>query len=463
MDQAPDIVLFLGRFHPLIVHMPIGFLFFAFLLEVFSKWKKNNALLAGIPLALLMGAITATISCILGYMLSLSGDYEESAVDSHFWFGIATTIVAFVAWLIRIDKIKLPTGSNFKSNIATLTLLVILLSITGHYGGNLTHGSDYLVKYLPFGKEEKKELVAITKVEDAVVYDYLVEPILDNKCTSCHNSSKKKGGLSLIDSTSISKGGKNGDALIVGNSAKSEMIKRVLLDPHNDDFMPPEGKTPLTEEEIAILTYWIDNANASYSSKVTSIETPENITHIASNMLDIPIEGQKGATKLPTVSTINEEVISTVTAQGFTLRELVFESSLYEVVLPPKSTKNSTPEEIAKKIESLSNIKDNILWFYADDNGITDKHLTQISGFKNLQKLSLNNNAISDKGISFLENLNSLNSLNIYNTQASKNSLNTFLKMKNLEHVYAWKTSIKEEDLESFKEKENAPSISLGN
>lgn len=462
MNQAPDIVLFLGRFHPLIVHMPIGFLFFAFLLEIVSKWKKNETLLSGIPLALLMGGITATVSCILGYMLSLSGDYEESAVDSHFWFGIATTVVAFIAWLIRIDKIKLPKGNTFKGNIATLTLLVILLSITGHYGGNLTHGSDYLLKYLPFGKEEKKELVAITKIEDAVVYDYLVEPILDNKCTSCHNSSKKKGGLSLTDSTSISKGGKNGDALIAGNSSKSEMIKRVLLDPHNEDFMPPEGKTPLTEEEIAILTYWIDNANANYSSKVAAIETPENITQIASNMLDIPIEGQKGATKLPTVSVINQETINAITAQGFTLRELVFESSLYEVVLPPKSTKNSTPEELAKKIESLSSIKDNILWFYADNNGITDEHLSKIAKFKNLQKLSLNNNTISDKGIAFLGNLNSLSSLNIYNTQVSKNSLSTFLNMKNLEHVYAWKTSLKEEDLESFKEKENAPNIGLG-
>lgn len=462
MNQAPDIVLFLGRFHPLIVHMPIGFLFFAFLLEIVSKWKKNETLLSGIPLALLMGGITATVSCILGYMLSLSGDYEESAVDSHFWFGIATTVVAFIAWLIRIDKIKLPKGNTFKGNIATLTLLVILLSITGHYGGNLTHGSDYLLKYLPFGKEEKKELVAITKIEDAVVYDYLVEPILDNKCTSCHNSSKKKGGLSLTDSTSISKGGKNGDALIAGNSSKSEMIKRVLLDPHNEDFMPPEGKTPLTEEEIAILTYWIDNANANYSSKVAAIETPENITQIASNMLDIPIEGQKGATKLPTVSVINQETINAITAQGFTLRELVFESSLYEVVLPPKSTKNSTPEELAKKIESLSSIKDNILWFYADNNGITDEHLSKIAEFKNLQKLSLNNNTISDKGIAFLGNLNSLSSLNIYNTQVSKNSLSTFLNMKNLEHVYAWKTSLKEEDLESFKEKENAPNIGLG-
>lgn len=463
MNQAPDIVLFLGRFHPLIVHMPIGFLFFAFLLELFSKWQKNNALTTGIPLALLMGAITATISCALGYMLSLSGDYDGNAVDSHFWFGIATTVVAFIAWGIRIDKIKLPSAKNFKGNIATLTLIVILLSITGHYGGNLTHGSDYLVKYLPFGKPEKKELVAITNIEDAVVYDYLVAPILENKCTSCHNSSKKKGGLSLTDSTAITKGGKNGDALLAGNSGKSEMIKRVLLNPHNEDFMPPEGKTPLTDEEVAILTYWIDNAEAKYSSKIADIETPENITHIASNFLDIPIEGQKGAIKLPQVSVINKEVISTIEAEGFTIRELVFESNLFEIVIPSKTLKNNTPEEINKKLGLLAKIKDNILWFYAEDNGITDIHLNTISEFKNLQKLNLNSNNITDKGIASLEKLPSLNSLNIYGTKVSKNCLNSFLKMKNLEQVYAWMTAIKLEDLLVYKENENAPHISLGN
>ncbi|WP_298502514.1 c-type cytochrome domain-containing protein [uncultured Maribacter sp.] len=463
MNQAPDFVLFLGRFHPLVVHLPIGFLFFAFLLELFSKWKKNNALLAGIPLALLMGTITAAISCILGYMLSLSGDYEESAVDSHFWFGIATTIVASIAWLIRIDKIKLPKAKSFRANIATLTLLVILLSVTGHYGGNLTHGSDYLIKYLPFGKSEKKELVPVSKVEDAVVYDYLVEPILENKCTSCHNSSKKKGGLSLTDSISIVKGGKNGDALIPGNSVKSEMIKRVLLDPHNEDFMPPEGKTPLTEEEIAILIYWIDNANADYSSKISSVETPENISHLASNFLGLPIEGQKGTVQLPEVGAIKEEVINFILSEGFTIRELVFESNLFEVVLPSKTLKNNTPEEINKKLAALAKIKDNILWFYAEDNGITDTHLNTISEFKNLQKLNLNNNDITDQGITSLEKLTSLNSLNIYGTKVSKNSLNSFLKMQNLEKVYAWKTAIKTEDLAMYMGKENVPHVSLGN
>ena len=184
-NSVPDFILFLGRFHPLLVHLPIGFLIFAFALELYSRRQKDSALAKAIPLALLLSGISALLSCILGYMLSMSGDYEESMLDSHLWFGVATTALAFLAWLVRIEKIKIPRFPQFKTNIAALTLLVILISLTGHYGGNLTHGSDYLTKYAPFSeKKERKEVAKATKIEEVVVYDHLVGPILEDKCSS---------------------------------------------------------------------------------------------------------------------------------------------------------------------------------------------------------------------------------------------------------------------------------------
>ena len=46
-------------------------------------------------------------------------------------------------------------------------------------------------------------------------------------------------------------------------------------------------QNPLTEEEIAILTYWIDNAKGNFDAKVSEVETPDDITHIASSMLGL--------------------------------------------------------------------------------------------------------------------------------------------------------------------------------
>ena len=63
MDSSvPDLVLFLGRFHPLLVHFPIGFLFFAFILEIFGRRKKIPQLIDAVPLALLCGAISALLA-----------------------------------------------------------------------------------------------------------------------------------------------------------------------------------------------------------------------------------------------------------------------------------------------------------------------------------------------------------------------------------------------------------------
>ena len=151
----PDFVLFLGRFHPLVVHLPIGFLFFAFVLELYGRWNKNPQLYMAIDLALLGGGISALLASVLGYMLSLSGDYDESTLDTHFWFGLATTLITFFAWGIRSGKLRIAQLNGLKPNMVALTLVVVLVSVTGHYGGNLTHGSDYLIKYAPFGRSER--------------------------------------------------------------------------------------------------------------------------------------------------------------------------------------------------------------------------------------------------------------------------------------------------------------------
>lgn len=460
MSETSDFVLFLGRFHPLVVHLPIGFLFFAFMLELLGRKKKYKALTSAVPLALLSGFVSAVLACVLGYMLSLSGDYDEGMLDSHFWFGVATTILVFVAWLIRVEKIKLPKKQSLKAHISTITLIVILLSVTGHYGGNLTHGSDYLTKYMPFNNKEEKILVPVEKLEDAVVFDYLVAPILDAKCTSCHNESKKKGGLALVDSLSIMKGGKGGEALIAGKSLESEIVKRVLLNPHHDDFMPPEGKTPLTEDEVEILKYWIDNAHGGFSNKVGSVETPENISGIASIMLGLSRDSNKA--ELPSVAKVDASVLKEVSSEGFRVSELVFESNIYAVVLPSKTVIELNTNQLNKKLQVLAKMKDNILWLNLEDNQVNDNHLKTIGEFSNLQKLKLSKNPITDAGVSQISN-SKIETLNLYGTDITKGCLGSLVKMSDLKNVFVWQTSILEEHVVAIQREESeAPNFIFG-
>ena len=461
-SNVPDFILFLGRFHPLVVHLPIGFLIFAFLLEIYGRWHRNPALSMVIGLALFAGAISALVACVLGYMLSLGGDYEQAMLDTHFWFGIATTIVAIFASAIHSGKLNIPKWKGLKSNMASLSLVVLLVGGTGHYGGNLTNGSDYLFKYAPFGRTEKVVLPPIAKLEEAEVYAYLVNPILESKCTSCHNPSKKKGGLSFQDSVAFKKGGKNGEVFIAGNLAKSEMIRRVMLDSHHEDYMPPEGKTPLTDGEKLILSFWIEKANADFKVKLADLEVPEDITSIASNMLGLEDVTGKSGIPLPKVEAVSTEILRNIEDAGFKIRELIFGSGLYEVVLPSGSVTSKDGGELEGKLEKLLPLKLNILWLSLKDNKVQDKHLKTIGQFVNLQKLEIEKNPITDVGIAELTGIQSMTGLNLYQTKITASSFENFLKMKGLKRVYVWGTTITVDEVASFRAIENRPEVILG-
>ncbi|MEJ7685011.1 MAG: c-type cytochrome domain-containing protein [Segetibacter sp.] len=141
--------------------------------------------------------------------------------------------------------------------------LLGLLMATGHLGGSLTHGSDYLTK--PFKKIFGNDSTAnaaikpLPNVQEAFAYQNVVQPILQTKCYSCHNANKRKGRLRMDDITLLMKGGKNGEIIDLNNTDSSEMIKRLLLPVDNEHHMPPKEKPQPSESQIALLHWWISN------------------------------------------------------------------------------------------------------------------------------------------------------------------------------------------------------------
>src|SRR6478735_6806603 len=231
---------FLGHFHPLLVHLPVGILLMGLLLQWLSRKKKYEVFRQAVPVTLLAGAITGLLSCITGYLLSISDDYDESLVSWHMWMGIATTLVAFI--LYAREK-----NDQFKINKTLLSVaLLILVALTGHLGGSLTHGSDYLTK--PLGNIFNGDtalsatIKPIANVQEAQAYTDVIKPIFETKCYSCHGANKQKGKLRMDDSVKLMKGGKDGIVIEPGKADASEIIKRLTLPPDDDDHMPPKEK-----------------------------------------------------------------------------------------------------------------------------------------------------------------------------------------------------------------------------
>ena len=70
----------IGRFHILLLHLPIGILILAFLFEWVQHWKIIHIPRETKVFTYLVGCICAVFASITGYMLSQSGDYANGIV-----------------------------------------------------------------------------------------------------------------------------------------------------------------------------------------------------------------------------------------------------------------------------------------------------------------------------------------------------------------------------------------------
>ena len=98
---------FIGRLHPLILHLPIGFLILAYLMEWFGKKRKKPGLTSAVGFALQLGMWAAIVSALSGYILSLEEGYERSTVSLHQWLGVATTLLAILMYYLHKKKNEL--------------------------------------------------------------------------------------------------------------------------------------------------------------------------------------------------------------------------------------------------------------------------------------------------------------------------------------------------------------------
>jgi len=93
--------------------------------------------------------------------------------------------------------------------------------------------------------------------EEKIDYNTQVKPIFNKKCISCHGGVKQKGGFSLLfqeEALANTESGK--PAIIPGKPGESELIRRISI-PDPEERMPYKHE-PLSQEEIAILTKWVE-------------------------------------------------------------------------------------------------------------------------------------------------------------------------------------------------------------
>ena len=426
----------IGRLHPVFVHLPIGILLFAALLFFASKKQKFANLAAAVAPALAIGSFFSILSCITGYLLSISDAYNEDIIFKHQWLGIATALTSIVCYFMYQKK-----SAMFGTLIIVLTTLIM---VTGHYGGTLTHGADYLTASFNSTTETKK---VIANIDEAVVYTDIIEPILATKCYSCHGQSKQKGKLRLDLPNYIMQGGEEGKVLTPYQPGSSEMINRILLPTANEDHMPPVQKPQLTKDEVALLHWWIESG-ANFTAAVKNTKQTAAIKGLLASFSSGDATAAE-QTKLPTkkLSAISSDILSALTKERITVVPVVHGSNYVRANLI------GVEKITTHTIELLSAISDQLLQLNASFTGITNEHLNALSNCKTLKQLFLNSTAITDKGLNALAGLENLETLSITQTKTTEAGINGLSSLKNLKKVFLYGTGFTKGSLTQLQQK----------
>lgn len=422
--DPPRIIMLLGRFHPVLLHLPIGALMITFYLDLIGRIRKDYHR-ASVTYGLGFSAFFAVISGILGYFLSLEGGYEGETLDTHLWLGIGTAVLtSFLFVLIKLDQ-KWSRMIFFPVFLITLTTV----AITGHFGSMLTHGDDFLTEYMVPAPKQR----TIEQVDSLKIYDDVIARIFDDKCLQCHNQTKRKNGLSLASEEMILKGGDNGEVVIKNKAGESAIYNNAFLPLADDQHMPPKGKKQLTKKELWLIKYWIDH-DLEFEAAVSDL--PENDS-LRVLLKDYLVFEQKN---IPMASASDIEMAR---KSGFRVRSLVQgEAGL--------SLKYLNANFNGKALDALMDLKKQVIELDLSNVDLKDEMTTSFGKFANLEKLRLDNTAITDQTLERLQNLENLKVLNIHNTAVSGSGLERLLNSVVPERIFIWNTDVNKDRAEEL-------------
>ena len=424
----------MGVLHPLVIHFPIALLLLAFFLEIYGLSATGKKYKSSIPLITFLGGIGAVFSALSGYFLMNQDDYEVSSVELHRNWGIALAIgSALLIGLYRFPP-KIPHIHIFGQGA-----LSILVLITGHLGGNLTHGEDFLSLDKP--KKEPKQIVLN---QDALVYADIIAPIFEEKCVACHGKTKQKGKLKLDQIENVLKGGKNGFYHGSEEGKMALMSHRMGLPLSDKQHMPPKGKTQLTEKEIVIIKKWL-SLGASPKLLLKDLQLTEDVVSVS--MEEKNIGKTADWPSVPDLAAVSETMLTPLRDRGMVVLPLASGHPLLQVNCQSITDFSYKDGELFKGLEK------NIASIRLSGTKISDKSLKWISGLPNLSKLYLDNTLITDEGIALLKNTTELRYLNLVGTSITEKGLRTLSSLTLLKSVYLYQSEVKIEDMAEIQQR----------
>jgi uncharacterized membrane protein len=442
LHVAPDglehgeLTQFIGRFHPLVVHLPIAFLLLVPLLECAGLVRRWNRVRESAEFVLTLAVIVAFVAVFLGWLLAWSGGYEGKLVTSHMWGGFSLAAAVLVCFVLRAwDK---------RVYAAALLLTLALLAWTSDKGGKLTHGETFMTKHMP-GKLRTLLLVpavppkvqpiqaasvALTSVSAPLApsptfFTARVAPIFENKCTGCHNAEKRKGKLRLDSFENVMRGGKDGIVVKPGDPKHSEMFRRINLSPDEKDFMPTDGKPPLTASEIKVIELWIASGA---SNSLPAMEVHGAPPLLASELPVVPLT-RDYRPQLPLIASLEHDLGVRLVPRSRNPED--------GLILRTVSAPERCDDGAIARLKVIGML---IVDAELARTKLTDTGLKTLATFSNLRVVDLAHTAVTSAGVPILARLSHLESLNLTATAVDDAGVAALRRKQTLKRLYLFET-----------------------
>ena len=439
--SLPAWVQVIGRIHTLLLHFPIVLMVLCVCWELFAGFKKSmttEQTAIGDSL-LLVTSLAAVTSALMGLLLSRETGYVPEELAWHKWGGVFISLLALLWYVFRqqLRSIKIVLSIT-----TAISLFVVI--ITGHLGGNITHGEDFLLA--PVSQDKQAPAVLF---EDAVIYANMVQPILKAKCVICHNEKKTKGELLMEPYGMLAKGGKSGALWDMKAENFGLMLTRIHLPDDNKKHMPPTGKIQLTDDEISIIYHWI-KSGASATAKVADLPPADSLRQMA----------------VAQFKTIDTDDYSFKPADDSKIKSL---SNNYRFITPIAIGSPALGVEFygasqfkSEQLKELLLVKEQIVSLNLNKMPVTDDDLSTIAQFTNLRKLNLSFTNIKGTGLAALKSLTALQQLSLSGTGVNAESLGGLASLSKLSQLYIWSTPAQMQPLTALQKQLKNTAIQTG-
>ena len=405
---------FLGRFHPLVVHLPIGLILLVPVLEIAGRARP--ALLEAASFVLSLSVFSCLLALTLGYLLAYGSGDAGGGVARHMWGGISLTIAVLGCVLLRGASGSLRAGYPW-----LLACVLLLLAWTAHQGGSLTHGNNYLTEYLPGPLKRLGTVQAKTFAYPDSFYAKHIYPIFDANCVACHGEGKVKANLRLDSYDRLMRGGEDGAVVIPGDPARSTLFKRITLPPDDKKFMPSEGKPPLKAEEIAWIKAWIAQGASP------ELKTLAGITVREEEPPPPPVADYSGM--MPQISQAAKAIGVTLVPVSKNLRDGLILNTI-----------DAGAKFGDGQLAGLAKYAPYIVEVELGRTSVTDACFATLAKFRQLRAIHLEGTAVTGVGLAKLTQLPQLRYINLSGTQVTQAAVAPLSSMKNLLHIYLYNT-----------------------